>query len=80
MPVEKFDNMQQNMVAEDDLDQISGGRNLFDIFTAEFRGKRKKPVTLEMRPDDEDDITLTTLEMRDNPLKKKKDEPKVIKL
>ena len=78
--MEKFDNMQQNMVAEDDLDQISGGRNLFDIFTAEFRGKRKKPVTLEMRPDDEDDITLTTLEMRDNPLKKKKDEPKVIKL
>ena len=78
--MEKFDNMQQNMVAEDDLDQISGGRKLFDIFTAEFRGDAKKPSTLEFHPDEEDDFRLTTLEMRVNPLKKKKNNPKITKL
>ena len=30
--MEKFDNMQQNRINDDELDQISGGRNLFDIF------------------------------------------------
>ena len=78
--MEKIDNMHQNKVADDELNEVTGGRNFIDIFTAEFRGKAKKPVTLEMRPDEEDDIVLSTLEMRDNPLKKKKDEPKVIKL
>lgn len=78
--MEKFENTQQNKVADEELDQITGGINLFDIFTTEFRGKAKKPVTLEMRPDEEDDIELTTLDMRENPLKKKKDTQKVVKL
>ena len=63
--MEKFDNMQQNKINDDELDQISGGRNLFDIFTADFRGKVKDPPTLEMR---------------ENPLKKEKDSSKVVKL
>ena len=78
--MEKFENTQQNKVADEELDQITGGINLFDIFTTEFRGKAKKATTLEMRPDEENNIELTTLDMRENPLKKKKDTQKVVKL
>ena len=79
--MEKFENMQQNRINDDELDQISGGRNLFDIFTADFRGKVKDPTTLEMNLEDEKaNIKLTTLEMRENPLKKEKDSKKVVKL
>ena len=79
--MEKFDNMQQNRINDDELDQISGGRNLFDIFTADFRGKVQDPTTLEMNLEDEKaNIKLTTLEMRENPLKKQKDSKKVVKL
>ena len=79
--MEKFDNMQQNRINDDELDQISGGRNLFDIFTADFRGKVQDPTTLEMNLEDEKaKIKLTTLEMRENPLKKQKDSKKVVKL
>ena len=80
--MEKFDNMKQNLVADDELDQISGGRNLMDAFTAEFRGKAMKPKTLEMRPDAEDDFEITTLEMRADPLLNKETgkSRKIIKL
>lgn len=79
--MEKFDNMQQNKVSDEELDQITGGKNLFDIFTADFRGERKKPTTLELHPEDEEDtIKLTTLEMRDNPTKKAKNTKKIFKL
>ena len=79
--MEKFDNMQQNKINDEELDQISGGINLFDIFTADFRGKVKDPTTLEMNLEDEKaNIKLTTLEMRENPLKKEKDSKKVVKL
>ena len=70
--MEKFDNMKKNMVSDDDLDQVSGGRALFDVFTADFRGNANKPTTLEMNLDDEaNNVTLSTLEMRANPLDKK---------
>ena len=79
--MEKIDNKQQNMVTDDELDQISGGKGLFDIFTAEFWGKAKDTTTLEMRLDEEDnDFSVSTLEMRENPLKKRKNSQKVIKL
>ena len=79
--MEKFDNMQQNKVTDEELDQITGGRNLIDVFTAEFRGKAGKATTLEMNPDSEDNnFTVSTLEMRESPIKKKKDNPGVIKL
>ena len=79
--MEKFDNMQQNRINDDELDQISGGRNLFDIFTADFREKVQDPTTLKMNLEDEKaNIKLTTLEMRENPLKKEKDSSKVVKL
>ena len=68
---------------DDELDQVTGGLNLFDIFTAEFRGNAKKPITLEMLEDEEDDedsdFGVSTLEMRANPMRKKKNK-KVVKL
>ena len=78
--MEKFDNMKQNMIADDELDQISGGKGLFDVFTAEFRGKAEKANTLRFDPEDEkNDFTVSTLEMRSNPLEQKKTK-KTIKL
>ena len=78
--MEKFDNMKQNMIADDELDQISGGKGLFDVFTAEFRGKTEKANTLRFDPEDEkNDFTVSTLEMRGNPLEQKKTK-KTIKL
>lgn len=81
--MKNMDNMQQKKVADEELNQVNGGIALFDIFTADFRGKAEKPVTLEMIRDpenDKNDFELTTLEMRDNPLKKEKDKKKVVKL
>ena len=78
-----MDNMQQKKVVDEELDQVNGGLALFDIFTADFRGKAEKPVTLEMirnAEDDNNNFGVTTLEMRDNPLKKEKDTKKVVKL
>lgn len=66
--MEKFDNLQQNKVSDEELDQITGGRNFMDLFTAEFRGTAKDPVTLEMPMDQKGSIKATTLEMRSNPL------------
>lgn len=78
--MEKFENMQQNKVADEELDQITGGRNLMDVFTAEFRGKAGKATTLQMDPEDENnDFAVTTLEMRANPNEKKKP-GKIVKL
>ena len=79
--MENLENMQQNKVSDEELDQITGGRGLFDIFTAEFRGKADKAVTLELDPDSKDNnFRVSTLEMRESPIKKKKDNPGVIKL
>ena len=78
--MEKIDNMQQNKIADEELDQITGGRNLMDVFTAEFRGKAGKATTLHMDPGDENnDFAVTTLEMRANPNEKKKNE-RIVKL
>ena len=66
--MEKFDNLQQNKVSDEELDQITGGRNFIDLFTAEFRGAAKDPATLEMPMNEAGNIKATTLEMRSNPL------------
>ena len=81
--MEKFDNMKQNMVNDEELDQISGGINLFNIFTADFHGKAGEATTLEMNPEDENNhFSVSTLEMRTNPLdkKEKKNTQKTIKI
>ena len=81
--MEKLDNLKQNKVTDEELNQISGGKGLFDIFTAEFRGKKKNPLTLEMileAKDDEREFDVTTLEMRDNPANAAKKKEKIMKL
>ena len=78
--MEKFEDKQQNKIADEELEQITGGKNLFDVFTAEFRNSKKDPTTLEMRPDEEADLKVTTLEMRANPAKQDKNSRKVIKI
>ena len=34
--MENINDMQKKKVADDELDQVTGGRKLFDLFTAEF--------------------------------------------
>ena len=80
--MEKMNNMQQNMLNDEELDQISGGKNIFEMITADYRGERKNLTTLEMNQEDKDDIKLTTLDLRTNPLEKKdtKKTRKIVKL
>lgn len=73
--------MEKNKMNEADLEQISGGKSLWDVFTAEFKtfeAPRKKGFTLEEK-EDEELLGVHTLEMRDNVMKKK-DSKKVVKL
>ena len=80
--MEKFENMQQNKMSDEELDQVTGGGRLFDALTAEFRGKKKDPKNLKMflDPDGEKDYEVTTLEMRVNPKKSERDNSKIVKL
>ena len=80
--MEKMNNMQQNKLNDEELDQISGGKNFFDIFTTEYRGGDKKPTTLEMNLNEEDNIKVSTLDLRTNPLEKKdtKKTKRIVKL
>lgn len=80
--MDKFENMQQNKMSDEELDQVTGGGRLFDALTAEFRGKKKDPKNLKMflDPDGEKDYELTTLEMRVNPLDLNNDPQKIVKL
>ena len=80
--MDKFENMQQNKMSDEELDQVTGGGRLFDALTAEFRGKKKDPKNLIMflDPDGEKDYELTTLEMRVNPLDPNNDPQKTVKL
>ena len=73
--------MEKKKMSEADLEEISGGKNLWDIFTAEFKtfeDPRKKGLTLEQK-EDEALLGVHTLEMKDNVMKKK-DSKKVVKL
>ena len=72
--MDKFENMQQNKMSDDELDQVTGGRGIFEAFTAEFRGKADKADTLEMiiNKNADEAFGVSTLEMRNNILDKKK--------
>lgn len=81
--MEKNNNMQQNQIADDELEQVGGGK-LFDVFTAEFReafgrpDHRDDPMTAE---EDDSRYGIRTLEMRIDPKKKnKRNNRDVIKL
>ena len=82
--MEKLNNMQNNQMSDDELDQVAGGRNFFEVLTTEFREFFSKP-------DDQDNslgavkdnnFVVSTLEMRVDPMKgqENKQPPKQIKL
>lgn len=72
--MEKINNMQQNKLADDELEQVGGGK-FFDVFTAEFReffdssDNQNNPMAEE---EDNSQFGVSTLEMRVDPKKRKK--------
>lgn len=76
-------NMQRNQIADDELEQVSGGRKLWDVLTTEFVEFLGQPgmkaKTLEAA---DDVVSINTLEMRAKPDRKQDtaEAPKVVKL
>lgn len=68
--MEKMNEMQHNQVADDELDQVAGGRNLFKVLTTEFLelfdGPAKKDNSLGTL--NGNNIGVSTLEMRVDPM------------
>ena len=82
--MEKLNDMQHNQIADDELEQVAGGRNLFKVFTTEFReffNESKDQENLLEMPED-NHFGVSTLEMRANPMQKqgKKKPHKDVKL
>ena len=71
--MEKTDNMQQNKIADDELEQVGGG-SFFGIFTTEFREFFGNAVNQDdlMEEEEENRYGARTLEMRVDPKKKAK--------
>lgn len=82
--MEKLNDMKHNQVADEELDQVAGGRNLFDVFTTEFIEFFNDPKDRDNLPGtaEENNFGISTLEMRIDPKQKRdsKDTRKVIKL
>lgn len=81
--MEKINDMQQNKIADDELEQVGGGK-LFDVFTTEFReffdrdNHQDDPMVAEK---DDCRYGVRTLEMRINPNEKNKgNDRNIIKL
>ena len=79
--MEKLDDMQQKKAIDDELDQVHGGRNIFNIFTTEFFTPKHLDPFQEPRADS-GSFGVSTLEMRAKPMKKRdtKESGKGIKL
>ena len=72
--MEKNNNMQQNQIADDELEQVGGGK-LFDVFTMEFRelfGRSDDQDDSMFSEEDDSTFGIRTLEMRVDPKKKAK--------
>ena len=81
--MEKMVDMQQNQMADDELVQISGGKSVFDVFTAEFNDRFVKPKAQNLLFDEADKNSLLgarTLEMRVNDKEKHEGTQKAVKL
>ena len=79
--MEKNNNLQQKTVNDDELEQVAGGRNLFEVVTAEFREffdeRDNKNASPSARKGN--NIGVATLEMRANPMEQQETR-KVVKL
>lgn len=71
--MEKRNDMQHNQLADDELDQVAGGRNLFEVITTEFIDLFNDPKDRGNFPGaaEETDFGISTLEMRIDPNKKR---------
>lgn len=82
--MEKLNDMQNNQIADDELDQVAGGRNIFEVLTLELREFFNKHDNRDnsLGAAKENDFHVSTLEMRVNPLEKQDnaESPKVVKL
>ena len=82
--MEKMNDMPRNQVADDELDQVSGGKNFFDVFTTEFFEFFKDSKDQDTSPEtaEGNDFGVSTLEMRIDPKKKRevRERQKIIKL
>lgn len=83
--MENNKDMQKNQVNDDELEDINGGRKLWDLFTAEFTEFFDKPRKRGLSPEDPDENGrwgTSTLEMRVNAqeIQERRDSQKVMKL
>ena len=77
--MENINDMQKKKVADDELDQVTGGRKLFGLFNAAFFEPKNQDDPKNVA--DDSDFGVSTLEMRANPMKKeKKDSQNVFKI
>lgn len=53
-----MNDMPRNQVADDELDQVSGGKNFFDVFTTEFFEFFKDPKIRIILPKQQKEMTL----------------------
>lgn len=67
--MEKLNDMQPNQIADDELEQVGGGRNLFDVFTTEFIEYMNKPEDQDTLPGaaKANNFGISTLEMPGTP-------------
>lgn len=83
--MEKINDIQQKKVADDELEQVGGGRRLWKAVTAEYTECWDKPraMNLPMKDGEENELLgARTLEMRVRKKRRQEDDdaPQVIKL
>ena len=71
--MENIQNMQNQQMTDAELEQVAGGRNLWDAVRAQFFDSDEDPKVqnLLMKEDKDAAFGVTTLEMRTDPKKKK---------
>ncbi len=67
--MEKLNDMQANHIADDDLEQVGGGRNLFEVLTTEFVEYLNEPKDKNTIPGTPkvNNFGISTLEMSGTP-------------
>ena len=81
--MDKIRDMQPKQMADDELEQINGGRKLWDVFTAEFRDFFGKPTAQKLPMEEADKNGLlhaSTLDMRVTDYQKEEPSKKTMKL
>lgn len=71
--MEKMNEMKHNQMADDELEQVTGGRNLFKVLTTEFLELFDEPENKDnsQRTVKGNNIGVSTLEMRVDPMEQR---------